>query len=134
MAATGCRLAENKLRWMGFHFRKGYWRGVVIRDHSSNFIAGISKLFPGITGALVAKSFAAQEAILLVKELRSTHFVLEGDSSTVIKSLLDDDADYSISGHLVKKTRLMLEDYRDFDIQWISRKSNSVAHTQAQHK
>ncbi|KAL3533422.1 hypothetical protein ACH5RR_006943 [Cinchona calisaya] len=96
-------------------------------------ISNISKLFPGMTSALLAEILAAQEIVLLVKELRRTYFVLEGDSIVVKKSLLDGDADHSIPGHLLENTRLTLENCRNFDIHWISRKCNNVALTLAQH-
>ena len=61
--------------------------GVVVRDGTTDFTAGLSKKIPGILALDVIETYVAIFATKLLVELGYSHVALEGDNLKITKML-----------------------------------------------
>ena len=75
--------------------------GVVIRNKDGRVMASLSQKIPLPMSVIEVKVLAARRALELAVELGVDHFILEGDSKTLHKALLEEGRNFSSYGHLV---------------------------------
>lgn len=84
-----------------------------------------------LTNAGLAKPFAAREAISLAKVLMIPNFILEGDTSSVVKEIISSDEILSNLGTVIEDIRISLLDQHIVHVVWIPGEANKVAHNLA---
>lgn len=102
--------------------------GVVIRDQQGNAIALLSKQTPFSFLFDIVEELATTRAISFAQELDLTSFILEGDSSIVINSLISDANSFSPFGHILSSAKSTLNAYNCISFSHVRRLGNKVAH------
>ena len=76
--------------------------GVVIRNKDGRVMASLSQKIPLPMSVIEVEVLAARRALELAVELGFDHVILEGDSETLHKALLEEGRNFSSYGHLVQ--------------------------------
>lgn len=102
--------------------------GVVIRDHSGMVFAAAARCFDYVPDALTAEAMVAKEGLELAAEVGCDKVILEVDCSS-LKNLLEGiDCSRSSIGGLCSDIIELGRGFSAFNVVWVSRDANSVAH------
>jgi hypothetical protein len=102
--------------------------GVVIRDHTEVVSGAAARWFDDVESALSAESLAAREGLELAIELGLDKVILEVDCQGLARFLQDPNSVYFTIGSLCLDIIELGKCFSDFQVRWVSRDANSVAH------
>jgi ribonuclease HI len=105
--------------------------GMVLRDEKGAVISAYSKTFFGRLDVLKAEAKAALTAIQVCKSLGFSKFHLEGDSQGLIAAINSREPDWSSMGVLVEDIKHELQSLQQWQLSFVRREGNQVAHTLA---
>ena len=106
--------------------------GVVIRNCKGEAVAALNKVLPGQYTSLETKFIALQEGVLLTRELKLSHVIIESDSLIAIQSLQALNIEGGV-GHLCQGILNLIDSFRSWIFKHLKRDYNKVAHDLAQY-
>ena len=106
--------------------------GVVIRNCKGEAVAALNKVLPGQYTSLETKFIALQEGVLLARELKLSHVIIESDSLIAIQSLQALNIEGGV-GHLCQGILNLIDSFRSWIFKHLKRDYNKVAHDLAQY-
>jgi ribonuclease HI len=119
-----------KVNWdAGIDRKKGrVGLGVIIRDHLGRVWASKSQTRRGFLDPTTAETMAALLAIQLCCEMGIQRVQLEGDANNVITAVNSGEPDGSSRGQITEDIREMLKGVPWWEMNYVSRDQNKVAH------
>jgi hypothetical protein len=100
----------------------------MIRDHEGAVSSGAARWLDDIPDALTAEALAAKEGLELAWEMGYDRVILETDCKN-LKSLLEDRSGVrSVIGGICFDITELVKNFSDFQVVWVGREANSVAH------
>jgi ribonuclease HI len=119
-----------KVNWdAGIDRKKGrVGLGVIIRDHLGRVWASKSQTRRGFLDPTTAETMAALLAIQLCCEMGIQRVQLEGDAKNVITAVNSGEPDGSSRGQITEDIREMLKGVPWWEMNYVSRDQNKVAH------
>ncbi|XP_050239380.1 uncharacterized protein LOC126688624 [Quercus robur] len=106
--------------------------GVVIRNCKGEAVAALSKVLPGQYTSLETEFIALQEGVLLARELKLPHVIIESDSLIAIQSLQALNIEGGV-GHLCQGILNLMDSFKSWNFKHLKRDYNKVAHDLAQY-
>ncbi|XP_058765192.1 uncharacterized protein LOC131638639 [Vicia villosa] len=106
-------------------------RGWCIRNDHGNFIAAGSAWDSCTFSVLEAEALALKEAIQASSTLHNTPMIFESDSQQVVKALSSSSKGSSEFITIINSIKLLLLVFPNFEVKFIKRQANMVAHTLA---
>ena len=92
----------------------------------------INKVLPGQYTSLETEFIALQEGVLLARELKLSHVIIESDSLIAIQSLQALNIEGGV-GHLCQGILNLIDSFRSWIFKHLKRDYNKVAHDLAQY-
>ena len=105
---------------------------VVIRNCKGEVVVALSKVLLGQYMSLETEFIALQEGILLARELKLSHVIIESDSLIAIQSLEALNIEGGV-GHLCQGILNLMDSFRSWIFKHLKRDYNKVAHDLAQY-
>ncbi|XP_040987788.1 uncharacterized protein LOC121235507 [Juglans microcarpa x Juglans regia] len=102
--------------------------GVIIRDCRGEVYAAACLTREASYGIFRAECIAMWEAMVLCEELGLGEVIFEGDAKSVIDAVSSGEKDDSSYGHLVENLQQKLNFYSRWEVAFIHREGNEVAH------
>lgn len=116
-----------------FPHDKKFGIGVVIRDHQGLVIASCSKLVHQELCSEDIEAKAAAWALLFALEVGVKRAVLEGDSLTVIKGLMEEERLLIPMSLLIEEAKQLSQHFEELHYSHAKRDCNVLAHNLARH-
>ncbi|XP_059446805.1 uncharacterized protein LOC132178381 [Corylus avellana] len=113
------------------HERMGL--GVVVRDSWGNILAAKCVTQAGCLAPAAAKAMAFLLAIRLCHELCLPQVHFEGDAKAVIDAVNSKEKDSCWMGHIIEDIKLELQVFQRWQLTFIRREGNNVAHLLAKY-
>ncbi|XP_058775282.1 uncharacterized protein LOC131649539 [Vicia villosa] len=116
----------------GFNISRGTsnW-GWCVRNHLGSFVvAGTSWDF-GLFPILEMEALALKEAILNVIDLLFDHVIFESDCQRVTQAIQSNHNGISEFSYIISSIKSLLTSFPNFEVKFVKRQANSVAHTLA---
>ena len=117
--------------WAKDHSEGGI--GVVIRDHSGSFLAGLSKSGCRVSSAEAAELVAAYEAINFAVDAGFRNFLLEGDNIGVMNAIRCNEDGLGSGGAIVADIVKACLSCASLSFCFVKREGNCVAHQLAKY-
>lgn len=111
-----------------FEYPHCYRIGVVIRNDRGQIIGAMTKKLHLPLGALEVETKAAEEGIILARDLGLGEVVVEGDSMTVMSALSGVNHPPCPIQKVVESSVHMLRRFKDWEAKYVGRNSNVAAH------
>ena len=105
--------------------------GVVIRDSEGAVMASMSQQVPLPTTVAQVEALAARRAAVFALEIGITKAILEGDSETIVKELLEPTPSLALHGHLLQDVKSLQNSFNFLSFTHVFRQGNNVAHAMA---
>jgi ribonuclease HI len=105
--------------------------GVVIRDHSGNFLVACNKLLDQVIAPEIAEALAIRSAITLTRDEGLNKVLLVSDCQSVIQRIQSPVRDRSLVGVVVEDIKTLAASLSYVKFQHVRRTCNSSAHTMA---
>ncbi|XP_058775495.1 uncharacterized protein LOC131649754 [Vicia villosa] len=116
----------------GFNINRGTTnRGWCIRDHMGNFISAGTAWDFGSFPILEAEALALKEAIRSAIDLHLEYVIFESDSQNTIHAICSDVNGFSEFSSIISSIRSLLDNFPNFEVKFVKRQANSVAHALA---
>ncbi|KAK9988305.1 hypothetical protein SO802_028544 [Lithocarpus litseifolius] len=98
-------------------------------------MGAMSKKLPFPLGPMEAEARAAEEGIILARELGLSKVVVEGDAKTIMMGLTDSAPNSTPSSiqKVVEGAKLRLQNFKSWLVQHVHRNCNTAAHVLARH-
>ncbi|XP_075633993.1 uncharacterized protein LOC142606559 [Castanea sativa] len=105
--------------------------GVVIRNSEGHAMASLTQQIPLPTTMIEIEALAARRAMELALELSLDNITLEGDNETLFKALKNRDTSLAMHGHLIKDILFLSSYFSTFNVSFVRRQCNPLAHSLA---
>ena len=105
--------------------------GVVIRNSAGDVMASLSQQIPMPTMVAQVEAMATRRAVEFAQELGITRAIIEGDSETICKDLLNPSPSLSLHGLLIRDAQDLALSFTSITFAHVSRQGNTVAHSLA---
>ncbi|XP_058745894.1 uncharacterized protein LOC131618744 [Vicia villosa] len=116
----------------GFNTSRGTTnRGWCIRNHFGNFVCGGAAWDFGSFPIIEAEALAIKEAILSVIDLHMEKVTFESDSQSTIQDIHSGISGLSEFSFIISSIRSLLLNFPNFEVKFVKRQANSVAHSLA---
>jgi ribonuclease HI len=102
--------------------------GLVARDSRGQVQVSLCHFMPYLTDPTVAEAFAARRGVELCSAMGFTAVIFEGDSQMIVKALLVDETQPSSFDSIVADTQLLLSSFPQWQVRFVRRTDNDVAH------
>jgi hypothetical protein len=102
--------------------------GVVMRNSYGEVLAATAQLYEHIPDALTSEALAARDGVVLVQMLSMKKVILEVDNSVLVALLRSEEGRWSAIAGLWQEIREMSVVFRSFDVSFVNREGNEVAH------
>jgi len=106
--------------------------GVVIRDVDGNILATCCKYLQGQYSVEEVEALAVEYGLLLAKEQKLSHIILESDASIVVSNVTAVETSGRL-GHVYQGIRGLLSSFSSWNIKHVKREYNKAAHMLAQY-
>jgi ribonuclease HI len=141
-AAPAQRLQQQQTRWQPpdadylkcnvdaaiFEEQRSFGIGMCIRDSHGNFIKASIKWYDGVPPPSEAEAMGLKDAILWLGQLGLSKVQIELDCKLVVESILDRTNSQSEFGTIINMCRSLLQQFSNFEISFVRRQANYVAH------
>lgn len=107
--------------------------GVVVRDSCGNLLAGRCTAQVGCLAPAAAEAKVVLLAIQLCREMGLSQVHFEGDAKSVVDSVNSAHVDSSWMGHVVDDIRLEVQAFPQWQLFFVRREGNQVAHLLAKY-
>jgi len=108
--------------------RKGGW-GFIVRDHDGLAILAGAGRINFLHDALSAEIHGCLAALSVAFDQRMSHFILESDSTVLVRALQSNDYDFSAAGVLIRETKFLISmNFVHVDVVHAPRSCNSCAY------
>ena len=107
--------------------------GVVIQNSEGHTLVSLTQQIPLPAIVIEIKGLAAWRAMELALELSLDNIVLESDNESLFKALKSRDRSLAQHGHLIKDILFLSSFFSTFNVSWVPRQCNKLAHSLA-HK
>ncbi|KAL8093230.1 hypothetical protein AgCh_035211 [Apium graveolens] len=102
--------------------------GLVLRDDSGSFIAGLQSCMAGQVSSMEAEVIDVHEALCSIQSLGLGNIAVECDALNVVSAVQKGTVYFSEVGSILDSCRHILRQRSDLKIQHVRRQANSVAH------
>jgi ribonuclease HI len=102
--------------------------GLVARDSRGQVRVSLCHTMAYLTDPTVAEAFAARQGVELCNAMGFNAVKFEGDSQTIVQALLVDRAHPGSFDSIVPDTRLLLLSFPQWQVRFVRRTGNEVAH------
>lgn len=102
--------------------------GVVIRDNEGLVAAAAARWLEDVSDSLSAEAMAAKEGLELAQEIGLNRVILEVDSQELVNMLKNLTSFRSSIGGLCFDISELGRSFSEFDVKWVRREANMVAH------
>ncbi|KAK6163315.1 hypothetical protein DH2020_000179 [Rehmannia glutinosa] len=102
--------------------------GIIARDHTGSCLGWKRIRIHGNLHPTTAEAMAAREAVYFAKEKGWRNIVVEGDCLAVITGIPDAEDKYSVESPIYQDIRDRLEEFESFELKYVRRHVNSLAH------
>ena len=106
--------------------------GVVIRDVDGNVLAACCKYLQGQYSVEEVEALTVEYGLLLAKEQKLSHIILESDASIVVSNVTAAETSGRL-GHVYQGIRGLLSSFSSWNIKHVKREYNKAAHMLAQY-
>ena len=103
----------------------------MIRDSEGAVMASMSQQIPLPTTVAQVEALAARRAAAFALEIGITKAILEGDSETIVKELLEPTPSLALHGHLLQDVKSLQNSFNFLSFTHVFRQGNNVAHAMA---
>ncbi|XVF69502.1 hypothetical protein PTKIN_Ptkin11bG0087100 [Pterospermum kingtungense] len=107
--------------------------GIIIRDSAGLVMAAKAVNVHDVADSFTIKAIAVIQAMKFASTQGFRHVILEGDASSIIKSLNRADSDLSPIGCLIDEGRILTSCFHSCIVSHVSRQGNEVAHSLARY-
>ena len=104
---------------------------VVIRNIEGAIMASMSQQIPLPTTVAQVKALAARRAAAFALEVGINKAILEDDSETIVKELMESTPSLALHGHLLQDVKSLQNSFNFLSFTHVHRQGNNVAHTLA---
>ena len=105
--------------------------GVVIRNSEGHTLVSLTQQIPLPATLIEIEALAAWKAMELALELSLDNIVLEGDNESLFKALKSKGRSLAQHGHLIKDILFLSSFFSTFNVSWVPRQCNKLAHSLA---
>ena len=105
--------------------------GVIIRNHEGAVMASLAQQIPLPTTVAQVEALAARRATEFALEIGITTAILEGDSETIVKELMEPNPSLALHGHLIQDVKSLQNSFNSLNFTHVRREGNNVAHALA---
>ena len=102
--------------------------GVVMRNSQGEVLAAAAQLYEHIPDALTSEALAARDGVVLAQMLSMEKVILEVDNSVLVALLRSDEGRRSAIAGLWQEIRERSVVFRSFDVSFVNKEGNEVAH------
>lgn len=102
--------------------------GVVLRDASGQFVGAKAVWYPHGFDALTLEALACRDGVLLARDKGVTNLIVETDCQELVKLWQMSTDQRSVIAPIIRETRLISSCFENFDVTFVSRSCNRVAH------
>lgn len=106
--------------------------GVVARDDRGSFLFARCSKYPAKEDPSIAEILACRDAVKLAMDRSLSHVIVETDCQSIYTMWTQGD-DRSVGGQVFREMRSYLSSFQGFDLVFVHREANSVAHQCARH-
>jgi ribonuclease HI len=82
----------------------------------------------GFLEPTVAKAWAMDQALQFGEQMGFNHLVLEGDAKVIVEAINSEDANWSMTGHLVMDLKTRLQEFEQWQVSAVGQERNNAAH------
>ncbi|KAF5481803.1 hypothetical protein F2P56_002425 [Juglans regia] len=107
--------------------------GIVIRDEEGEVLVFICDVRKHVVDPALAESWALWKALEICNELALSKVIFEGDAASVINRINKDVEDQSSMGHILEDIKQFFKGKREWNVRFVPRDGNRVAHLLAKH-
>ena len=107
--------------------------GVIMRNDKGEAMAALPAYGPSVQDSEEAEVLACRRAVEFAVEAGFMELVLEGDNSTVMKSITSPQPNMSHLGHVYEDIKCIAASLRRLEVSFVKRSANAVAHALAKH-
>ncbi|MDV3201810.1 MAG: reverse transcriptase-like protein, partial [Candidatus Phytoplasma australasiaticum] len=105
--------------------------GVVVRNAAGDLMGACTLIWHTVTDPSIAEAWACLRGLIFAEDMGYHHVILESDSLTVVKKLLEPSEDLSPCRALIEKGKRLLRSIRSASVRHVRRERNKAAHTLA---
>ena len=107
--------------------------GVIVRNDKGEAMAVLSASGPPVQDSEEVEVLACRRALEFTVEAGFTELVLEGDNSTVMKSITSPQPNMSHLGHVYEDIKCIATSLCRLEVSFVKRSANAMAHALAKH-
>ena len=105
--------------------------GVIIRNSEGDVMASMSQQIPLPTIVAQVEAFAVRRAAVFALEIGINKAILEGDSETIVKELMEPTPSLALHGHLIQDVKSLQNIFNFLSFTHVHLQGNNVAHALA---
>ena len=105
--------------------------GVIIRNDHGLVMAALTQVIPLPISVEMVEVLAARRALSFAHELGFDHIILEGDSDTAIRAMMNGSFSSASFGHILADIKVLSSHFRHLVFRHTRRQGNKVAHSLA---
>ena len=105
--------------------------GVIIRNSEGAVMASMSQQIPLPTIVAQVEALAVRRAAVFALELGINKAILEGDSETIVKELMEPTPSLALHGHLIQDVKSLQNSFNFLSFTHVHLQGNNVAHALA---
>ena len=105
--------------------------GVIIRNHEGVVMASMVQQIPLPTTVAQVEALVVRRATEFALEIGITTAILEGDSETIVKELMEPNPSLALHGHLIQDVKSLQNSFNSLNFTHVRREGNNVAHALA---
>ena len=102
--------------------------GAVVRNSQGEIMMAAARFYKHLPDVLTSEALAARDGVMLAQELGVEQLILELDNSTLVALLRSEDGGRCAIAGLWQEIRERSRVFRSFDISFVNREGNEVAH------
>ena len=102
--------------------------GAVVRNFQGEIMMAAARFYKHLPDVLTSEALAARDGVMLAQELGVEQLILELDNSTLVALLRSEDGGRCAIAGLWQEIRERSRVFHSFDISFVNREGNEVAH------
>ena len=102
--------------------------GAVVRNSQGEIMMAAARFYKHLPDVLTSEALAARDGVMLAQELGVEQLILELDNSTLVALLRSEDGGRCAIAGLWQEIRERRRVFHSFDISFVNREGNEVAH------
>ena len=105
--------------------------GVIIRNSEGDVMASMSQQIPLPTIVAQVEALAVRRAAVFALEIGINKAILEGNSETIVKELMEPTPSLALHGRLIQDVKSLQNSFNFLSFTHVHRQGNNVAHALA---